>query len=241
MPTRAFIVFALVVSGSSQAAEVYGATSQTMAFEFKLGPHRPLIYRELAGDPYAQTFGNADMLIGEIELDYQFWRPFGSLAAGFAIAYAEKFGPAIDAATGQPASESSGLRIVPMKALLVYRFDWLAQKYSVPLVPYVKGGLVVEPWWVVKGGKIEEADGRRAEGVKFGAAATVGLALQIDFLDPRLARDFDTSAGVNHTYIFAEYAITEVNNFGTRRNAAGQITGLDLSSRNALFGLSFEF
>ena len=232
---RFLVLMMGLVGANAFAQEVYGATEQSFALEFKMGPHRPLLDRDptLTSDPYYDTYGNNPMLFAELELDYQFWRFFGSLAVGFAIGYGEKFAPAVDASTGVNASESTGLRVIPMKVLAVYRFDWAAQKHRVPLVPYVKGGFVMEPWWAVKGGKTETADGLPGIGVRFGVAATLGIAFQIDFLDPRLARDFDTSAGVNHTYLFAEWSITEVNNFGS--------TGFDLSSRNALFGIALEF
>lgn len=244
--TRIFAAMLGLVGANAFAAEIYGATDQSFAFEFKLGPHKPLIDRDptLTTDPYYTTWGNSPMLMGELELDYQFWRPLGSLAIGFSIGYGEKFAPATDAISGAAASESTGLRLFPMKLLAVYRFDWAAQKYNVPLVPYIKGGFVMEPFWITKGGKTENADGMEGLGVRYGVAATIGLALQIDFLDPRLARDFDTSAGVNHTYLFAEWAITEVNNFGAKTATgpnAGKPDGFDFSSRNAMFGLAVEF
>jgi hypothetical protein len=239
---RLFAVVIGLVGAQAFAAEVYGATEQSFAFEFKMGPHRPLIDRDptLTIDPYYDTFGTAPMLLGEIELDYQFWRPLGSFAVGLSIGYTEKFAPAVDATSLEPATESTGLRLFPIKLLAVYRFDWLAQRHSIPIVPYVKGGFVAEPFWITKGGKTETADGMEGTGVRWGVAATVGLALQIDFLDPRLARDFDTSAGVNHTYLFAEWAITEVNNFGAT-NAMGKPDGFDFSSRNVMFGIAVEF
>ncbi|MBS1149494.1 MAG: hypothetical protein H6Q89_1192 [Myxococcaceae bacterium] len=239
---RLLVLMVGLLGANALAAEIYGASEQSFAFEFKLGPYMPLIDRDeaLTTDPYYATYGNAPMLMGELELDYQFWRPFGSIAVGFTFGYAEKFAPAIDATTLTPATESTGLRVFPMKLLAVYRWDWAANKHNIPLVPYLKAGFVAEPWWVVKGGKTETADGREGTGVRFGVAATIGLALQIDFLDPRLARDFDTSAGVNHTYLFAEWTITEVNNFGAK-TSKGTATGLDLSSRSPFFGLAVEF
>ena len=239
---RLIVLLVGLVGANGFATDVYGATEQSFAFEIKLGPHKPLIDRNpaLSPDPYYSTFGTSPMLLGELELDYQFWRPFGSFAVGFSFGYAEKFAPAVDATTTTMASESTGLRLFPMKLMLVYRFDWLAQKHNIPLVPYVKGGFVAEPFWITKGGKTETADGMEGVGTRFGVAATVGLALQIDFLDPRLARDFDTSAGVNHTYLFAEWAITEVNNFGAT-NAKGEPNGFDFSSRSPMFGLAVEF
>jgi hypothetical protein len=60
------------------------------------------------------------------------------------------------------------------------------------------------------------------------------LSLLLDFLDMRLARDFDTGVGVNHTYLFAEYTLQEVNKFETKGT-------LDLSSQHWMFGISLEF
>jgi len=245
---RFFGLIAALLASHAFAGEVYGATEQSFAFEFKLGPHRPLIDREFPGvgdaglDPYYRTFGPSFMLMGEVEVDYQFWRPFnvGSLAIGLAVGYAEKFGAALDALTLKPVTESTGLRIFPIKLLAVYRFDFLAQRFNIPLVPYIKGGLVAEPWWIVKGNQTEIFNGRLALSSRWGVAAVVGLAIQIDFLDPRLARDFDTSAGVNHTYLFAEWSMTEVNNFG-QKDENGKPIGLDLSSRNVFFGIAVEF
>ena len=74
----------------------------------------------------------------------------------------------------------------------------------------------------------------RGQGVKFGIAGVLGLALQLDFIDQRLARDFDSSVGVNHTYLFAEGTLQEMNLFGGSK-------ALDLSSAHFMFGLGFEF
>ncbi len=224
--------------GLTSNYELIGSSEKNMMFEFKLGPLIPLVDRAFptGSQPYQKHFGGGAMVYGEIEIDRQFWQGFGSLGAGLSVGYGEKFGKAVDPKTGVPASDSTGLRLVPMKALAIYRFDVLARRYSVPLVPYAKAGLVVTPWWVVKGGEIEVVEGVRGEGVKFGFAGVLGLALELDFLDPRLARDFDTSAGVNHTYLFGEFALEEV----TASAVAGN-KGLDLSSRHFMFGLAFEF
>jgi hypothetical protein len=46
--------------------------------------------------------------------------------------------------------------------------------------------------------------------------------------------------GVNHSYLFAEFNIAEVNDFG-RKTPSGVPNALDLSARFAMFGLAFEF
>ena len=83
-----------------------------------------------------------------------------------------------------------------------------------PLVPYGKGGLVYTAWWVTKGSGVEFVDGDRAAGGKWGYTGVAGISLLLDFFDSRLARDFDTGLGVNHSYLFAEYTYASVNNFG---------------------------
>ena len=113
---RLLAVMIGLLGAHAMAAEVYGATDQSFAFEFKLGPYRPLIDRDptLTSDPYYETYGSSPMIMGELELDYQFWRPLGSLAVGFSFGYGEKFAPAVDATTSTAASESTGLRLFPI-------------------------------------------------------------------------------------------------------------------------------
>lgn len=211
-----------------------------MFFEVKLSPYTPLLDRPFmdlpeADRPYFAVFGGGAMLLGEIEVDYQFFQKFGSLAGGLSLGYSEKFGLSIDAVSKERVDQSTGLRILPIKALLVYRFDWAKETFNVPLVPYAKLALVVMPWWVTNGGSVELSGVQRGEGVKFGLSGVLGIALQLDFLDQRLARDFDSSVGVNHTYLFAEGTLQEMNLFGATAR------GIDLSSRHFMFGLGFEF
>jgi len=231
-------------AAAAQTFELAGAkkrleSPRSMYFEAKLSPYTPLLDRPFmdlpeADRPYYAVFGGGAMLLGEIEFDYQFFQKFGSLAGGLSVGYSEKFGKSIDAVTKERVDQSTGLRIVPIKALLVYRWDWAKEKFKIPLVPYLKGALVLMPWWVVNGSTVELSGISRGEGVKFGLSGVLGLALELDFLDQRLARDFDSSVGVNHTYLFAEGTIQEMNLFGTAK-------GIDLSSKHFMFGLAFEF
>jgi hypothetical protein len=213
---------------------------RSMFFEAKLSPFTPLLDRPFmdlpeADRPYYAVFGGGPMLLGEIEVDYQFFQKFGSLAAGLSVGYSEKYGLSIDAVSHQRVDQSTGLQIVPIKALLVYRFDWAKERYKIPLVPYAKLAFVGMPWWITNGGAVELSGVQRGQGLKFGLAGVLGLALEMDFLDQRLARDFDSSVGVNHTYLFAEGTIQEMNLFGSSARA------IDLSSKHFMFGLGFEF
>ena len=256
MKTSLTVACALVASvASAQGLELSDAAPQTfglasskkrlesprqMFVEAKLSPFTPLLDRPFmdlpeAERPYYAVFGGGAMLMGELEVDYQFFQKFGSLAAGVSVGYGEKFGLSIDAVSKERVDQSTGLRLVPIKALLVYRFDWAKEKFHIPLVPYAKVAFVAMPWWVVNGSSVELSGIQRGEGIKFGLSGVLGLALELDFLDHRLARDFDSSLGVNHTYLFAEGTIQEMNLFGTTAR------GIDLSSKHFMFGLGFEF
>jgi len=223
--------------GTAGAEELATASPRSGMLEFKLGGYKPFIDREgaLSGArPYDKVFGDSPMLLGELEYERQLFQRFGSLAAAISVGYAEKYGKSVTVGgDGTEASETTALKFVPVRALAVYRFDLLAQKWNVPLVPYVKAGLVAQPWWSEKGGSQELVDGLQATGVKWGYQGTAGMSFLLDILEPRLARDFDTDLGVNHSYLFGEYTMAEVNDFGSK--------GFDFSSRHWMFGLALEY
>jgi hypothetical protein len=216
------------------ATEVAGASPRSMVVELKFSPYVPNLATTSA---YSTIYGNGPMLLGELEFDYQFFQKFGSLGVSASVGYAEKFGKALAADGVTRSNQTSGIRVVPLKAQLVYRFDWLNQRFDIPLVPYLKGGAVLIPWWITKGGDVEVVGGQRAAGYKFGLAGVAGLALALDFLDKRLSRDFDTSMGVNHTYLFAEFTYQNMTVFEFNASAAP----LDLTSSHWMFGLALEF
>jgi len=206
--------------------------------ELRIGTYMPLVDREKAlkgATPYTDTFGSIPMLMGELEVDRELWQELGSLSVGVSVGYAEKYASATvdDSDGGTVASaEHTGLFVLPIKALAVYRFDYAALHWGVPLVPYAKVGLVYTPWWTNKGSGVETAQGAIGAGGKWGYSLAGGLSFLLDVLEPRFAKDFDTDLGVNHTFIFAEFVYEDVNNFGGK--------GLDFSSRRFVFGLSFE-
>jgi len=225
-----------LIASSASAASIYGAQRNT-ALELKLGAYKPLIDREptLTGKPYQETFGDSSMLLFEVEANRYLWQKYGVLGIGLSAGYAEKYGRAQlspESGTG-PANESTALKVVPIRLLCVYRFDVLAERVHIPLVPYGKAGLIATPWWVAKGGSIEHVEGSRSVGVKWGYGFIGGLSLLLDVLEPQLAKDFTSDIGIVHSYLFAEYVFENVHSFSKG--------GLDLSSRHWMFGFSMEY
>jgi hypothetical protein len=228
------------------STETRSESPRSMITEIRLGSYYPWVDRPLTcggtGEPacpYKSILGGA-MLLVELEIERELFQAFGSASIGLTLGYGEKYGHSTTQTND--VGEATGLRVLPMKAIAAYRFDWLAIRYGIPLVPYVKLGFELAHWWVMKGGGTEVAtDGTTGAGWTYGVVGAGGLAFQLDILDQRLARDFDNGLGVNHTYIFGEFNIAEVNNFGQKTDDGTTARALDLSSRFFMFGIAFEY
>lgn len=228
-------IAALLMALPGQAQEAPEQSPRTGAIEFKLGGFKPRIDDEpgLSGRPFEDTFGSDSMLLFEAELERFFYQGIGTAGIGFSAGYAEKYGNTINRDTGAVAAEKTALKIIPLRLSLLYKFDYAAFQWGIPLVPYAQAGLVYTPWWVNKGDETEVVNGNKASGGKWGYGFTAGVAFMLDVLEPRFARDFDSGLGVNHSYLFAEYSHSEVNNFGGG--------GLNLGSGHWMFGLALDY
>lgn len=228
--------FLLALPGQAQSVTSAPMHSpRNGAFELKLGGFRPRIDEEpgLTTKPFENTFKSKSMLLFEVEIERFLYKGIGTAGLGFSAGYAEKYGDTVVTATGAPSAEKTALKLIPLRLNLVYKFDYAAFKWGIPLVPYVQGGLVYTPWWINKGDDTEVVNGNEGKGGKWGYGLTAGVAFMLDVLEPRLARDFDTDVGINHSYIFAEYSYSEVNDFGGK--------GFNLGSRHWMFGLALDY
>ncbi|MCY1015328.1 MXAN_2562 family outer membrane beta-barrel protein [Pyxidicoccus sp. MSG2] len=216
-------------------AKVSLTSPRTGAIVLRLGGYRPLIDEEEAlngATPYKDTFGDASLLLFEAELQRFFYQGIGTAGLSLSAGYGEKYAAA-RLADGGKAGEQTALRVIPLSANVFYKFDYAAFEWGVPLVPYGKLGLNYIPWWITKGSGREVVNGKSGSGGKWGWSATGGVAFMLDVLEPRFARDFDSDLGVNHSYLFAEYIYSDVNDFGGG--------GLNLSSRRWMFGLALDY
>jgi hypothetical protein len=241
-------------SGGVEPEQTY-ATPKHFAFEAKFGPYKPSIDSEFSGQtgPYSRYFGGSG-LMSQFELDWQFFQKFGSISVGLSLGYFTKSGKSYPcfAGTGttsgvacEPdfstkAGDSTSINVLPLAFLAVYRFDVLALRYRVPVVPYVKGGLTYSFWWINKGnGKVASvtnADGSKDNGRngQFGLTFTGGVSLMLDAFDTGAGRELDGALGINHTYIFWEWQWTGADGFGAK-------SALHIGDSTWLAGLAFEF
>lgn len=227
-------------------------SSQHFALELKLGPYQPNIDHEFSSGetPYRDLFGKGPGIHFGMEFDVQLWRGFGSIALGSSVTYFFKDAKACrdTGSNGAPSKtcnadddesvRSAGdtsIHLIPISVMAIYRFDLLAEKWNIPIVPFVKAGPNVTLWWITRGdGSVAKVGNDRAQGSTWGFQLNVGGALQLDFLEPRAAKSLDTDIGINHSYLFIELVYLLSDGFGSA-------SALNVGDTTWMAGLAFEF
>lgn len=229
-------VIFLAAGLSAQLSAAHAQSPIHGTFEFKLGPYLPAVDEEFGGSgPYEAFFDNSAMLLGELEVDYHLWQSFGKLSVGAHVGYGRVRGRMLlDDGEDVDSGDRANFRITPLRASLIYRYDYSALNHGIPLVPVVKAGFDYYLWRMSDpDGETAVADGVQAIGGKAGWHISAALHLHLNFIDRRSAAAFDLTWGINNSYLFGEYTVSRVNNFGG--------TGLDLSANHWSVGLAFEF
>ena len=227
------------------------SSDQWFMLEIKLGPYSPDVDGQLEGSgyaPYDDMFGGNGLMV-KGELDVEFWRPFGTLAVGGEIGWFSKEGKALtdNGSSTTPSSSSTrtagdtSINLVPLALLLVYRADFLWERWSVPVIPYAKIGFNYTFWWITKGdGSTASAtdkttgDTEDAKGGTFGWQVNAGLSVLLDVFEPKAAKNMDQETGINHVYLFFEFTHIDADNFGSD-------TALSVGDTTYQGGLAFEF
>jgi hypothetical protein len=228
---------------------------QRFAMEVKFGPYLPDVDRNYEGagfGPYATIYGRTDdqgVTTGQprkgvysvVSFEWQFINLAGPLSIGTQIGYFRDSAnalidePVTDGESVRSSADKTNFNVIPIAVLLGYRFELLADRYKVPLVPYARGGVAYGFWVEKKGGELATNDaGRQSRGGSWGWQANLGLMLRLDFIERASAVDLDRLSGINHTYLFAEWQFSRLNNFG-----AG--SAMSIGDDTFLVGLAIEF
>jgi hypothetical protein len=202
------------------------------SFDFEFGQYRPDVDGEFAvkPGPWQTIFGRTRPWFFRGTVSYDVTHYLGSLELGLQTGYLQRSGYG-RTSTGAPSGDSTAFHLIPTSAVLTYRFDWLADRFGVPLAPYGRVALERYNWWITNG------NGTSESGATNGWSYGLGLALLLDFFDPTLSRELDRETGINHTYVFAEARKTKVDDFGSKKS-------WDLSDDSKLtwaFGVMFVF
>ncbi|MBC8072458.1 MAG: hypothetical protein IAG13_29315, partial [Deltaproteobacteria bacterium] len=230
-------------------------SKQRFAFEFKIGPYLPEVDKQYEGSgfgPYAKIFGQTNSMGETVKkprlgvmpafaFEWQFVYLAGPLALGTQVSM---FFDRADALLADPAAgenirssaDTTRFGMVPLSLMLIYRFELLADFYKVPLVPYAKVGLAYAFWWIKDGtGKVAQNEaGKKGRGGVVGWQLNPGVMLRLDFIEPSASKKLDQSTGINHAYIFGEFQLTRLRNFGFGNS-------IDLGDKTFLGGLAIEF
>ncbi len=182
-----------------------------------------------APGPYHQMFGNNRGWMFRAGVSRALFLYPGSFEIGFKTGFFRRTGYSLSVNTDGSISntlsaDKTTFNIIPTSATLTYRFDLLADRYRVPLAPYARVALDRYNWWIGK-----QTGGSAKSGATNGWSWTAGIALQLDFFDPDLARELDMDTGINHTYLFFDVTRSYVDDFGSSRS-------FDLSNRSVSYG-----
>jgi hypothetical protein len=220
------------------------SSPQRFLFELKLGPFMPEVDSEFSSGthPFQDIYGDSTGIMVRGEFDVELWRKFGTIAVGGTLGYFSKSAQALrdNGTSGAPSTstERSGsttaISLVPLSLLAIYRFDWPADHWRVPLVPYVKLGLNYTFWWIDNGDGTASVSGQDARGGTFGWEFHVGGAFRLDILEPSAARTLDVELGINHTYLFFEFSLIRADGFGAEKS-------LRVGDTTWAAGIAFEF
>ena len=228
---------------------------QRFALEIKFGPYLPDVdsrYTDTGFGPYATIYGRTDDtgvtiddprkgVFSVFSFEWQFFHIGGPLSLGTSLGY---FRDSADALIDEPVEEGESTRsaadktvfhVVPLTLLLGYRFELLADRFRVPLVPYARGGIAHGFWIEKKGGQLVTNEaGQQSRGSSWGWQVNLGLMLRLDFIERASAVDLDRLTGINHTYIFGEWQFSRLDSFGSDK-------AMSIGDDTFLIGLAIEF
>ncbi len=224
---------------------------QHFAIELRLSP---FFYPDVDSDPglhgckpFQGVFGTGSSLLFSGEFDWQAIRipHLGTIGPGIGAGVVSfsaaapntvPTSPGSCDSTGSPSGENTSLNIYPFYAVAVLRADALWKDLGVPFVPYAKLGPAMAYWQASNTlGISKDKQGATGQGITFGSQLSLGIAFNLNVLDPYTARNFDESMGVNNTYLFAEWTDTNLNGLWVQPNP------LRVGAATWTFGLTWEF
>jgi hypothetical protein len=211
-------------------------SAQTMAVELRVGRYVPNVDSEFqTATPYKDMFGTSNRYSIGIEVDWQALRIpyFGTFGIGGSIGYTKSTAYSLVARDNTRSGEKTGFTIIPAYAVGVLRADYVARHTPIPLVPYAKLGLGAAAWSVSNGGGTSKVGNTVGTGLSTGPQFALGAMLLLDVFDPDAAMDMDNDVGINNSYVFAEWYVSDLNGFGSK-------TQMQVGTNTWVLGLAFE-
>ena len=230
----------LMAAGAADAHAAQRSSPADSTLDLRFGSWKPAIDKEPAlgnPKPFAQIFDGDDLFYFEGVYGRELLRGVGSLGLNLSLGYGGVAGKSLDL-DGASSGDTTTFRMVPLRLGAFYRFDWLQERFGVPVVVSGEAGLTSIQWWTSSEGGISDFEteaGARSvgSGETHGWHAGATAYLLLDTFAPGMAMNFDADSGVNNSYLFVNYMRTEADDFGSK-------TSWSLSDTTTLFGIGFE-
>jgi len=181
------------------------------------------IYKNYFGSGAADDNGPWLPLFG-LELNVKIFDSFGTLTLGGMAQYTFASGNALKE-DGTQSNVPVGLHLIFLKPQLYYFFDYALDYF--PLFPYVRAAFAPAMYiFTFQRGLDKRGANNQPIGFQLGFEGAAGVALQLDFLEPRAAKSARTAGTYFHTYLKAEMMYSQIDGFGN---------GIVLSPKDFLF------
>ncbi|MEO0323384.1 MAG: MXAN_2562 family outer membrane beta-barrel protein [Myxococcota bacterium] len=209
---------------ADQGSDLYRAPrsdSENYALELRIGAYRP----EADAD-FDRIYGDQQGPLVGLELDVLPLRiPYlGRIGGGLSFEWAQyRASACVDASCTNRASERSSFRIFPFGFMAVLRADVLARELGIPVVFTGKIGLDLI--------QFRERVGSRTSGsgIALGLRWAAQVALELDFINQRAARNLAEEWGINHTFFYFEVFGSTAENGVRLGDRLAYVGGLGLS------------
>jgi len=177
------------------AVPSYQSSPEHFGLELRVG----ILYPEGLGDEFSSPayFGSDVGPMLSFELHYfPFRLPYlGLVGVGAGLGWSQWD----TESPGGVQGDRNVFEVITMRPFLVWRIDTLARELNVPIVLTPKLGMDVVYWQTSPGIGSSDADGWSL-GPRLGGK----VSLELDFLEPRAARQLDEEWGINHSEVFFE-------------------------------------
>lgn len=224
---------------------------QNFAIELRFSSFRPQVDSDpnLNGcTPFADIFGSGSSLLFGAEFDWEALRipHVGTIGPGVGVGYVTfsanapyssttKMSGGCVTSNGQTSGESTSLNIFPMYLVGVFRADGLWKDFGIPVIPYAKLGGAFALWQATNTLGTSVFNSTKGQGYSLGTQLALGIAFNLNILDPASAKEFDESMGVNSTLAFAEWTDASINGLGFQSDP------LRVGGTSWTFGIAWEF
>ncbi|MGN6108840.1 MAG: MXAN_2562 family outer membrane beta-barrel protein, partial [Kofleriaceae bacterium] len=187
-----------------------------------------------------------------LDIDRVLWSGFGQLTVGGSIGYMQKTARAYAEGTNanmdprpRVRDAKNTFRLIPLAAMIGYRFTYLDDRWGIPVVPYARAGLSYYAWWITApDGNVakvcdampmpdSDCEGNKALGGSFGYQGSIGLAIRAERIDRSAAISMRNS-GIQHAGFYAELYWAKVDGFGSDSK-------LSVGDTTWFAGVNFEF